>query len=132
MRVTVVRRSRSMSVRTGESRYWIRIEEWSLWHRVRGRVYHWYDMRIPIKVPGWRLVERLLRAAGAEMRMGLEGEPDPRWRDRLLTWPFSQDIRCFQYNDEAYCDARHITQFEVDEQTYRLFDRKDDREAESG
>lgn len=130
MRIKIARPSYSMNVKTREKRYWVHIEEWSLAHYLRGKIYHWYDMRFPIKVPGWKRFERLLqRLLGADIgrAMGFapdfEGYQEPRWRDRIVGWTYLQDIRCFHLNDEEYNDARWITTFELDEETYEAFKR---------
>jgi len=61
--------------------------------------YHWYDLRIPTRLPGWKRFERFLGRRGAEHRHGFEGEPNPRWRDRLYGWTVEQDLRCYYLND---------------------------------
>lgn len=61
------------------------------------RLYHYYDMRIPIRVPGWKLVRRLLEWRGAEMRpRKLTGEIPRDWKDRLLAWDVNQDFVCYE------------------------------------
>lgn len=64
------------------------------------KAYHWYDMRIPLKIPGYRrFIQWYVKVTGAEMReFQPTGDPDfppPRWRDRLVGWEYKQDMRCF-------------------------------------
>lgn len=68
----------------------------SLWRWMLHRVYHRYDMLIPIKLPGWKRLEWFLRSRGAEVMLGFEGDKEnPTWMDRLVSWPYEQDFRCF-------------------------------------
>jgi hypothetical protein len=88
------------------------------WRRyLWGRVYHWYDMRIPTKIPGWGWFQRLLvHRFGAEILMGFEDEPEPRWRDRIHSWIYNQDMRCHHLN---YASRESFGRVEIDEETYR-------------
>lgn len=61
------------------------------------RLYHWYDMRIPVKVPGWRTLQKLLEWRGAENRPSKIDAGKPRdWKDRLYSWPVNQDMTCYE------------------------------------
>lgn len=63
------------------------------------RLYHWYDMRIPVKIPGWRQFEKLLEWRGAENRPTKLGMGEPRdWKDRVYSWTVNQDMACYEYS----------------------------------
>lgn len=80
----------------------------SLLNHLMARAYHWYDMRIPGRIPGWKTLERfLVMHMGAEHMVGFEGEPDvPRWRDRLVSWTIMQDFRCFDLSERRHIRGR--------------------------
>lgn len=70
------------------------------WRYAVKQAYHWYDMKIPIRIPGWRRFEEFLRRHGGEIRIAMD-DPKPRWRDRLLAWTINQDIRCFFLTEKS-------------------------------
>lgn len=88
------------------------------------QAYHWYDMRIPCKVPGWKHFEKLLRRFGGEVRLGgvwvrpdgtFEDAPKKRLRDRPITWGYEQDIRCYHLGERG---KKFVVKFEVTEEQY--------------
>lgn len=98
------------------NRYHLSIQRWKLRDFVIWRLYHFYDMRIPIKIPGWGRFEQFL---GGRLGASIEGfladsSNEPRWRDRLLSWTINQDMRCFQLSQKN----EHIAVCDVDEETY--------------
>lgn len=99
--------------------YHAEIRSCPLWKHLAWEVYHWYDMRIPCKIPGWQRFEGWLKRRGAEMRcFAGEDEPQPRWRDRLLAWTVQQDIRCYEVTQWAY--KREVFVPLTDEQYERI------------
>lgn len=120
MMLDIAKRSYSQNIRTGEKRYWVNIERVSLTDYLKARAYHFYDMRIPNKIPGWRRFERFLNNRfDAQILMGVEGERKPRLADRIVTWPINQDIRCFLLNDVG----EHLTNIEIDVEKYEELSR---------
>jgi hypothetical protein len=115
-------------------RYWLNVEEYALHEYLIWRAYHWYDMRIPLKIPGFRLLEKLARKMGGEHRGLAMGEDDPvRLRDRIVRWSVMQDLRCYdlgahrakhiismEMTKEQYCEVRSLTMKELDEKEERL------------
>lgn len=81
------------------------VEDWPLWRLVAYRVYHFYDMRIPCRVPGWKWFKGLLRKHGAEVRVDALS-PRERWRDRLYAWPIRQDLRCYEFSTKYFTAER--------------------------
>lgn len=121
-RVRIASRSTSVSVATGEERYYLNVQHWKWWQYLRYRAYHWYDMRFPAKIPGWNRFEDFLRNHGANYCIAI-GDPNPRIRDRLLAWTVQQDLRCYQFsigcrtNSDNHNDLfmKEITKEEFDE-----------------
>lgn len=91
------------------------------WHLIlRYKVYHWYDMRIPHKIPRWGQFEKwLISRVGAERRFHGEwidsatGKPvydhPMRWRDRLVSWQYNQDTRCYELGEEGRTHSVYIS-----------------------
>lgn len=86
---------------------------------LKGRLYHFYDMKVPIKVPGYKRVCRVLeKRFGAENRSLWdpdEGVKPLRWRDRFIGWSCEQDMRCYERN---YQNRDRLGSVEIDEETY--------------
>jgi hypothetical protein len=109
--------SYASSVRTGEKKYYIAVGYTEPWKYYRGKLYHWYDMRFPIRIPGWKFVEQLCRKMGGEIRvLGFDDAPH-RWRDRPIGWTINQDLRCDHLNAGQ---VQHIGNVQIDEETYDL------------
>lgn len=103
--------------RDGRVTYHYEIDEVPVWRHVLYEAYHWYDMRVPLRVPGWNRVERMLRKYGAEIRvLQIPGdEQKERWRDRPLGWTIRQDLRCFEL---GRAKRKTLIRSEVTEQEY--------------
>lgn len=86
--------------RSGEVTHHVWVESVPRRDHVIATVYHWYDMRIPIRVPGWKRFEKWLHKHGAVHAhfVGLDCDEDHkiRWRDRLYGWTVEQDLRCYE------------------------------------
>lgn len=99
--------------------YHLGVEETTFLRHLRYQMYHWYDMRIPIKIPGWAWFHSALyKYLHADDRLLLNGHLKARWRDRLYMWDVGQDLRCYQYSRPV----RRIADIEVDEETYKSLD----------
>lgn len=99
-----------------QTRYFIEVCEWEQrWKYYRAKLYHWYDMHIPLKVPGWK---RLMKLTPWWQYNG----PDEFLvgQHRLMAWSINQDFRCYKYS-EAY--KTRIGKFEVDKETYDRYSR---------
>jgi hypothetical protein len=98
------------------------IYEATLWKWFVARAYHWYDMRIPIRVPGWRKFMQLwCRLTGAENRsFQMQGEPGPRLRDRLVGWEYEQDLRCYHLSLMGRKDVKSLCLDLTDEQYLKI------------
>lgn len=102
--------SSKMSERQEDGRYpkhyHVYIHEVGLLPYLLWRAYHWYDMRIPLKIPGWAwFISWWCTITGAENRaFPMEGEPEARWRDRLVGWDINQDIRCYELSPHHICE----------------------------
>lgn len=120
MKLNIARHSWTMSIRTGkEKRYWITVEQVDLVDYLKGKLYHTYDMKVPMKIPGWRRFEAFLRDRfDAEILVGFVGERKPRLADRILTWQYKQDLRCHHLN---YDIGKVICQVEIDQETWEKF-----------
>lgn len=97
-----------------EVKYWVRIVEqpWRdrLWHEM----YHWYDMRFPLRVPGFKHLKR-----GAPWKHNVPERRHaggPTVWDRLADWSISQDFRCYHTSVK---NLVVLAEFEVDEVTYK-------------
>jgi hypothetical protein len=99
----------------GGKRYMVRLYEVSLIDHLIWRAYHWYDMRIPTKFPAFRKIEKFLARHGAQIVLGYEGEREPRWRDRLVSWSYGQDLRCHHL---GYEKGRIIGDIEITKEMY--------------
>ena len=77
------------------------------------KLYHVYDMKIPSRLPGWRRFEKWLSRHGAEIRFGITDEK-ARIRDRLYSWTYNQDMRCY----DNFNKALTIRSIEIDEKTF--------------
>jgi hypothetical protein len=114
----IARRSYSISILNPEKRYWITVERVSLADYLKGKIYHFYDMKVPTKIPGWRRFEDFLQDRfGAEILLGFTGERKPRLADRILSWQYGQDLRCDHLNRKG----KKICQIEVDRETWEEF-----------
>jgi hypothetical protein len=60
------------------------------------RLYHFYDMWIPIKIPGYKWLCKLFEWRGAEVRPRSLGEAPRGWMDRFRTWSMEQDFKCYE------------------------------------
>lgn len=122
------------------------IYEASLWKWFVAKAYHWYDMRIPIRIPGWKtFIKAYSKLTGAENRtFQPEGWPKARLRDRLVGWEYEQDLRCYhlslmgrkdvqslclELTDEQYLKLRSKTMKKLDEQED---ERRADRSRTTG
>lgn len=89
-----------------------------LWYQV----YHWYDMRIPIKIPGWqKFIELYKKVTGAEMR-AIQPSNDPdfppaRWRDKIVGWEYEQDLRCYERSPH-HRHGKHLC-LDITEEQYK-------------
>lgn len=74
---------------------------------IKARSYHFYDMIVPCKIPGWFKFERWLLRHGAEDRYLAVGfmydkpYPKERLRDKLYMWSVKQDLRCYDLSAKA-------------------------------
>ncbi len=89
--------------------------------RLRYELYHWYDMRVPLRIPGYERLLQFVRDHGAEMVRHVPVEwratarTKRRLRDRVLEWDIEQDFRCYHLSQKnLVC----LVDFEVDEVTY--------------
>lgn len=82
--------------RNGAVTYHVHICDVTWWDHVIGKAYHWYDMRIPVRIPGWTRFEKWLGTKGAEIKIFVDSSVPVRLRDRILGWPINQDIRCYE------------------------------------
>lgn len=106
MKIASLSRGSARDKPSGEIRdvYGLAITEFTWLQYIRYRLYHWYDMHIPVRIPGWNKFEGFLRDHGADFHglIALDADPNynrkPRLRDRLLTWSVQQDLRCFHYS----------------------------------
>lgn len=110
----IITRRAKATKRNGPTEYRIEVMQAPRWKVWRGQLYHFYDMRIPARIPGWRKVEKLLRRFGAEHRhLDIDDLAPPRWRDRLYGWSVEQDLRCYRYNEHD-----HLGWVTIDQETY--------------
>jgi len=102
-------------IKTRERTYVVSLWKQNFWSFLAYEAYHYYDMRFPIKVPGYRRLERLVRRMGGEYRnfdIAKEGLP-VRLRDRLVAWTAEQDLRCYELSVK---NKRHILTFPVEKE----------------
>jgi hypothetical protein len=105
------------------------IYEATLWQWFVQKAYHWYDMRIPLKVPGWRgFIELYKKVTGAEMRAFQPANdpdfPPPRWRDRLVGWEYEQDLRCYHLSLMGRKNVKQMRLDITEEQYLKLRDKE--------
>jgi hypothetical protein len=111
------------------------IYEATLWKWFVSRAYHWYDMRIPIRIPGWgRFISIYKKLTGAENRAFMpclkeDGTPDPdfpgpRWRDKLVGWEYEQDLRCYHLSLMGRKDVKSLCLDLTDEQYLKIRPRE--------
>lgn len=86
------------------------------------RLYHWYDMKIPIRIPGWGRFEKWVHvkfdAWPNDLAFGDEtGRVKDRWVDRLAGWTIHQDFRCYHLGSKC----EHVGQVEISEEQYNQF-----------
>lgn len=120
--------------------YHVYIHEATLWKYLLQKAYHWYDMRIPIQIPGWkRFIDRYCKLTGAENRtFQPAGWPKARLRDRIVGWEYQQDLRCYELSLHGRKDVKSVCLDLTDEQYLklrsktmkRLDEREDERRAE--
>lgn len=99
----------------GTRHYYVNIDQYVLHEYLIWKAYHWYDMRFPIKVPGFRMLESLARKMGGEHRLAAD-DPPPRLRDRFVAWTVNQDIRCYELGQHK---AKNLLLLEITEEQYR-------------
>lgn len=96
----IATRSSASHMKTGEVTYHVWVESVPRRDHVIATVYHWYDMRIPGRIPGWRRFEKWLARHGAIHAHFVGVDCDEghrvRWRDRLYGWTVEQDLRCYE------------------------------------
>lgn len=102
MKLIIASRSHGRNFKTGVQHYNLTISEVGLFTHLFGQAYHWYDMRFPMHLPGWKRFEKWLARHGADHRaQGLvapDFEGKTRLRDRLYGWTVGQDFRCYHWN----------------------------------
>lgn len=98
-----------------EVKYWVSVVRQPLRDKVWHEIYHWYDMRVPLKIPGFR--------HAFDRGVPFKHTP-PEWRgsrirasfwDRVTDWSVSQDFRCYQTSVK---NTVVLAEFEVDEEVY--------------
>lgn len=90
--------------------YHVQIREYTLFRAIWKDVYHWYDMHIPLKVPGhkWMQKRALLKMPKDFITNGWESN----W---YLEWQVNQDYRSFRNTHEH---SKVLATFEVTEELY--------------
>lgn len=101
--------------RGGGKKYYVEVFSRSLWSHYKHRVYHWYDLNIPVKVPGWIKFRDWIGKHGAQPYGYCVDDPKPRLRDRVYRWDISQDFRCYKLSEKGKTISARI---EVDEETF--------------
>lgn len=95
----------------GTKNYYLSIDEWTPTSLIRHKLYHRYDMIFPTGLPRWRrFADWLHKKHGAQVCMGFEGDRDHmRLRDRIVTWEYNQDMRCYRYSTKC----RHLITLDI-------------------
>ncbi len=96
-------------MQTSERSYSVHVTEWKLKDYLAYQAYHAYDMKIPIRIPGWKWLEE--RMPG-KIRWGMQTKRKPTVFDRLKSWTITQDLRCYALSAKG----KHICSFEVTEE----------------
>lgn len=86
----------------GDKKYGLRVEEWQLIPYLRWRIYHWYDMIVPIKFPGFKKLQLARKT--------------PEFVNEWLT---NQDLKCFHLSTNCL----QLTYLDIDEETFKKLDR---------
>lgn len=99
--------------------YIIEIVKVPIKDRLFYNLYHWYDMRFPIRVPGWKRFEEWLGKHGGRRLLiekhFLGNEYRENLRDRLYDWTVKQDLRCFDLSKK---NSTFIARFEVEKDVF--------------
>lgn len=116
-----VKRYERHSIRTTPKviTYHFRVVDQPLKDWLIARLYHVYDMKIPIKIPGWRRFHAWVGEHDAErwhFAVGPKTREKPRWRDRFYEWDILQDLRCYELSER---NVTTLAEIEVDESTYK-------------
>jgi hypothetical protein len=96
-----------------------------------GKAYHWYDMRIPIRIPGWKtFIKYYCKLTGAENRSFQPANdpdfPPARLRDRIVGWEYEQDLRCYELS--AHGKSKYNLCLDITEEQYlKLRDKESER-----
>lgn len=99
-----------------KKKYLVGVYDQPLWRKLLYEAYHYYDMRVPLRVPGFRRLERLARRFGGEHRGIMMVDPDPvRIRDRIVRWSVMQDLRCY---DLSHAKRKRVGELEITEEQY--------------
>lgn len=86
------------------------------WRHAVWCAYHWYDMRVPVRIPGWSWLYGWLDDHGAEPDGYMPGGGEHhRLRDRLFAWTINQDFRCYRLDQWAHPEVAFL---EIDQETY--------------
>lgn len=115
-----VKRYERHSIRETPKRitYHLRVVDQPLRDRVAYILYHWYDMRIPVKIPGWRRVEAWAENRGGEVYcVKLPGAADRRRTivDWIVNWSIAQDLRCYELSER---NVTTVAEMEVSKEVY--------------
>lgn len=79
-------------------------------------LYHWYDMRIPVRVPGWRRLDEWARRRGGEVYIFDSDRERPTIFDWIVSWTIAQDLRCYELSQR---NLTVVADVEVPEDVYR-------------
>jgi hypothetical protein len=98
------------------------IYEANLWKWFVATAYHWYDMRIPIRIPGWKqFIKVYCKLTGAENRALQPADwPEKRFRDRIVSWEYEQDLRCYHLSLMGRKDVKSLCLDLTDEQYLQI------------